>query len=115
MIGTTSATTGGLEAIRGATASVAFRRPTSGRVVSPLGDSPALESSPTPDPVQVSVDSVGGSTPVVLAAIVTFFVATVLAVLVTYRFVEGYRRTKARPILWLAVGMTHRDLRYRSS
>ncbi len=33
------------------------------------------------------------------------FVALVLSVLVTYRFVEGYRRTKARPILLLAVGM----------
>ncbi|SDK44483.1 DUF7521 family protein [Natronorubrum texcoconense] len=54
-------------------------------------------------PLQVDVE--GGSTPVVLAAVVTFFVATVLAVLVTYRFVEGYRRTRARPILLLAVGM----------
>ncbi|ELY46880.1 DUF7521 family protein [Natronorubrum tibetense] len=54
-------------------------------------------------PLQVDVE--GGSTPVVLAAVVTFFVATVLAVLVTYRFIEGYRRTRARPILLLAVGM----------
>ncbi|WP_440771955.1 DUF7521 family protein [Natronorubrum sp. DTA28] len=54
-------------------------------------------------PLQVDVE--GGSMPVVLAAVVTFFVATVLAVLVTYRFVEGYRRTRARPILLLAVGM----------
>ena len=73
---------------------------------------PALESLPPAGilespaalvPAQVSVE--GGSTPVVLAALVTFFVATVLAVLVTYRFVEGYRRTRARPIMWLAVGM----------
>ena len=54
-------------------------------------------------PLQVTVE--GGSTPVVLAAVATFFAATVLAVLVTYRFVEGYRRTRARPILLLAVGM----------
>ena len=54
-------------------------------------------------PLQVDVE--GGSMPVVLAAVVTFFVATVLAVLVTYRFIEGYRRTRARPILLLAVGM----------
>lgn len=54
-------------------------------------------------PLQVSVE--GGATPVVLAAIVAFFAATVLAVLVTYRFVEGYRRTKARPFFLLAVGM----------
>lgn len=64
----------------------------------------ALESTrPTLTPLQVTVE--GGSTPVVLAAVVTFFVATVLAVLVTYRFIEGYRRTRARPILLLAVGM----------
>ena len=64
----------------------------------------ALEATgPTPAPVQVTVE--GGSTPVVLAAFATFFAATVLAVLVTYRFVEGYRRTRARPILLLAVGM----------
>ncbi|MXV63195.1 hypothetical protein GS429_14185 [Natronorubrum sp. JWXQ-INN-674] len=56
-----------------------------------------------PVPIQVTVE--GGSTPVVVAAILSFFVATVLAVLVTYRFVEGYRRTKARPILLLAIGM----------
>ncbi|MEY7850379.1 hypothetical protein AB7C87_14420 [Natrarchaeobius sp. A-rgal3] len=54
-------------------------------------------------PLQIEVE--GGSTFVVLAAIATFFVALVLSVLVTYRFVEGYRRTKARPILLLAVGM----------
>ena len=63
----------------------------------------ALESSAALAPLQVSVE--GGSTLVVLAAILSFFVATGLAVLVTYRFVEGYRRTRARPILWLAVGM----------
>ncbi|QRV16641.1 hypothetical protein JMJ58_07150 [Haloterrigena salifodinae] len=105
MTGTTSGTIGGLETLRGATAAVAFSGVTPGRPSSPVSNSLVLESSSTPHPGQVSVDSVGGSTPVVLAAIVTFLVATVLAVLVTYRFVEGYRRTKARPILWLAVGM----------
>ena len=54
-------------------------------------------------PLQVDVE--GGEPLVVLAALVTFFVALVLAVLVTYRFVEGYRRTQRRPILLLAVGM----------
>ena len=63
----------------------------------------SLETSVSRLPLQVTVE--GGSTPVVVAALATFFVATVLAVLVTYRFVEGYRRTKARPILLLAVGM----------
>ncbi|ELZ23346.1 hypothetical protein C477_02324 [Haloterrigena salina JCM 13891] len=105
MIGTTSGTIGGLETLRGAIAAVASRGLAPGRPASPVGNPLSLESSPTPHPGQVSVDSVGGSTPVVLAAIVTFLAATVLAVLVTYRFVEGYRRTKARPILWLAVGM----------
>lgn len=32
-------------------------------------------------------------------------VAGLLAVLVTYRFVEGYRRTDSRPVLLLAIGM----------
>lgn len=54
-------------------------------------------------PLQVEVE--GGSPLVVLAALATFFVALVLAVLVTYRFVEGYRRTQRRPILLLAVGL----------
>lgn len=94
MTGTTSETAGGFGAVNGAIAS---------------GGTASLESigvappSPVPLPLQFSVE--GGSTPVVLAAIATFFVATVLAVLVTYRFVEGYRRTRCRPILWLAVGM----------
>ncbi len=56
-------------------------------------------------PLQVETDVEGGETLVVLAAIVTFFIALGLAVLVTYRFVEGYRRTRRRPILLLAIGM----------
>jgi hypothetical protein len=47
----------------------------------------------------------GGSTVVGLLAVLTFAAATVLAVLVTYRFVQGYLRSRARPILLLAVGM----------
>lgn len=47
----------------------------------------------------------GGPTAVVLLGIATFLVASLLAVLVTYRFVEGYRRTDSRPVLLLAVGM----------
>ncbi|MFC4541191.1 hypothetical protein ACFO5R_04515 [Halosolutus amylolyticus] len=54
-------------------------------------------------PLQVDVE--GGSPLVVFAALATFLVALVLAIVVTYRFVEGYRRTKARPILLLAIGM----------
>ena len=54
-------------------------------------------------PLQVTVE--GGATATGVAAIVTFLVATVLAVLVTYRFLQGYRRSRSKPILLLAVGM----------
>jgi hypothetical protein len=47
----------------------------------------------------------GGPVILVLLGIGTFLVASVLAVIVTYRFIEGYRRTGSRPILLLAVGM----------
>ena len=53
----------------------------------------------------VNVEVEGGPPLVVLTGVVTFLVATVLAVLVTYRFVEGYRRTNSRPVLLLAIGM----------
>lgn len=72
---------------------------------------PSLPSTtallPTPQTIQIlqQVDVEGGSPVVVLAALVTFLIATVLAVAVTYRFVEGYRQTRARPILLLAIGM----------
>jgi hypothetical protein len=52
---------------------------------------------------QITVE--GGGTVVGLLALVTFLVATGLSVLVTYRFVQGYRRSRATPILLLAVGM----------
>ena len=54
-------------------------------------------------PLQVTVE--GGSTATGVAALVTFLVATALAVLVTYRFLRGYLRSRSRPILLLAVGM----------
>ena len=57
----------------------------------------------TPMPLQVSVE--GGATVTGIAALVTFFVATVLAVLVTYRFLQGYLRSRSKPVLLLAVGM----------
>lgn len=47
----------------------------------------------------------GGPPLIVLAGVISFFIATVLAVIVTYRFVEGYRRTSSRPVLLLAIGM----------
>lgn len=54
-------------------------------------------------PLQVTVE--GGATVTGIAALVTFLVATVLAVLVTYRFLQGYLRSRSKPILLLAIGM----------
>jgi hypothetical protein len=51
------------------------------------------------------VDAVGGAPPTALAAIVVFFVAVVLSVLVTYRYAKGYLRTRQRPLLVLTAGM----------
>ena len=53
--------------------------------------------------LQVTVE--GGATVTTVAALVTFLVATVLAVLVTYQFLRGYVRSRSRPVLLLAVGM----------
>jgi len=53
--------------------------------------------------LQVTVE--GGTTVTTVAALVTFLVATALAVLVTYRFLRGYFRSRSKPILLLAVGM----------
>lgn len=53
--------------------------------------------------LQVTVE--GGATATTVAALVTFLLATVLAVLVTYRFLQGYYRSRSRPILLLAVGL----------
>ncbi|MFQ3285790.1 MAG: hypothetical protein ACI9TI_002481 [Natronomonas sp.] len=55
--------------------------------------------------VSSGIEVTGGPTTVVLLGIVTFLLASLLAVLVTYRFVEGYRRTDSRPVLLLAIGM----------
>ena len=52
---------------------------------------------------QVTVE--GGQTVTGLLALVTFFLATALSVLVTYRFARGYLRSRSRPILGLAVGL----------
>jgi multisubunit Na+/H+ antiporter MnhF subunit len=54
-------------------------------------------------PLQVAVESSATVTSIV--ALVTFLLATVLAVLVTYRFLQGYLRSRSRPILLLAIGM----------
>lgn len=54
-------------------------------------------------PAQVSVE--GGTAAAGVLAVLTFFVAAGLSVLVTYRFVRGYLRSRSRPILALAVGM----------
>jgi hypothetical protein len=55
--------------------------------------------------VPAQVEFAGGSDPFVVAAFVTFFAAVVLSVVVTRKFVAGYRSTGSRAILWLAVGM----------
>lgn len=56
-------------------------------------------------PLAADSSVVGGSTPVALAAIVTFFIAVGLSILVTYRVVEGYRQTRQRPFLFIALGI----------
>lgn len=55
--------------------------------------------------VVAQVDAVGGAAPTAVAAILVFFVAVVLSVVVTYRYMKGYLRTRRRPLLYLAVGM----------
>jgi len=64
---------------------------------------PFRTSLPGPEAMQVSVE--GGATVTGLLAVVTFFAALALSVLVTYRFVRGYLRSRSKPILGLAVGM----------
>ena len=50
--------------------------------------------------------SVTGGTPVTaLLAILVFFIAIILSVLVTYKYAQGYFATRQRPVLYLAVGM----------
>jgi len=51
------------------------------------------------------VDVVGGAAPTAVAAILVFFVAIALSVVVTYRYARGYLRTRQRPLLYLTVGM----------
>jgi uncharacterized membrane protein YtjA (UPF0391 family) len=51
------------------------------------------------------VEFVGGAAPTAVAAIVVFFVAVVLSVVVTYRYATGYLRTRQRPLLYLTIGM----------
>lgn len=64
----------------------------------------ALEPLPVViGPQQVEFE--GGPPVIVLAGIISFLMASALAVVVTYRFIEGYRRTASRPVLLLAVGM----------
>lgn len=68
--------------------------------MSPADPFPSVPAVPA---LQVSVE--GGTTVTGLLALVTFFVALALSVLVTYRFSQGYLRSRSRPILGLAVGM----------
>ena len=66
----------------------------------------SLDAATTAGPFGVSgIEIEGGPPAVVLLGVVTFLTASLLAVLVTYRFIEGYRRTDSRPVLLLAIGM----------
>ncbi len=70
----------------------------------------SLASAHPPGPISTAwvptaSSVVGGSTGVAIAAIVTFFVAVGLSLLVTYRVIEGYRGTRQPEILYLAVGI----------
>lgn len=58
-----------------------------------------------PPLVPAQVSAVGGSTPTAIAALVVFFVAVVLSLVVTYRYARGYLRTRQRPLLYLTVGL----------
>lgn len=74
------------------------------------GTPASLPSAHAPGPigtawVPTASSVVGGSTAVAIAAIVTFFVAVGLSLLVTYRVIEGYRGTRQPEILYLAVGI----------
>lgn len=51
------------------------------------------------------LDVVGGEPATALAAVLAFFVAIVLSVVVTYRYAKGYLRTRRRPLLYLTVGL----------
>jgi hypothetical protein len=77
-----------------------------------------IGESPTPSPVAVpadapaaapplvgQIDVVGGGTLTAVAALVAFFVAIALSVVVTYRYAKGYLRTRRRPLLYLTVGL----------
>ena len=55
--------------------------------------------------IVAQVEAVGGSTLTAVAAVVAFFVAIVLSVVVTYRYARGYLRTRQRPLLYLTVGL----------
>jgi hypothetical protein len=70
------------------------------------GPSPAAATlAPGLPAVPLAAETTGGSLVGVLAVILLFGVALVLATLVTYHFVQGYRRTGRRPMLYLAVGL----------
>jgi len=64
----------------------------------------AAASLATPRAV-AQIETTGGSVVVGVAAFATFFVALVLSVLVTYQCVRGYRQSRRRPMLFLAVGV----------
>lgn len=59
----------------------------------------------TPIAALAQVDVTGGASITVLGVFVLLAVASLLALLVTYRFASGYRRTGSRSALFLASGL----------
>lgn len=57
-----------------------------------------------PSDALAQVNAVGGGTLTAVAAILAFFAAIILSVLVTYRYARGYLKTRQRPLLFLTVG-----------
>ncbi|WP_136717029.1 DUF7521 family protein [Halorientalis salina] len=51
------------------------------------------------------LETTGGSTAIVIAAIVGRFLMGVLALAIAYRAYTGYRSARSRPLLYLAAGL----------
>lgn len=64
-----------------------------------------LLDTATMGPTPAAASVVGGSVPVALAAIATYFIALVVSILVTYRITQGYLQTRQRPFLFMALGV----------
>lgn len=56
-------------------------------------------------PVLAQTDVTGGTSVLVIAVFVLLAIATVLSLIITYRFAKGYFQTGTRPFLLLATGL----------